>query len=278
MGRVAVVTDDSALGSVVPLGEVVFDRPPVVEVALAIHFTEDKPRTTGQIGALWSRLLQDRYPLSQDQQLVPPQLEDFSQSPERAVPAFASLFIGSPTGSRSWFLTKDQTSLVQIQKDRIVLNWRRLESDTYPQYPALRQELVRLLGLLEASGSLFNFWPLTPTQVEVTYINEVAPSLKGRPLLSAAKFDWPDWFGTPGPLQFQQVFTSSSIDECPSRLYVTVGVGNTGQPQLELTCKSLVQAGQIDQALALLEDAHHKIVHGFKTIISAEMFGEWGGR
>ena len=271
------MSDDGTLTTLVPLGEVAFERPPVAEVALAIHFAEDSPRTTAQIGALWSKLLRDRYPLSQDQPLAPPQLEDFTNSTDGA-PMFASLFIGSPVGSRSWFLTEDQTNLVQVQKDRIVLNWRRMEQDAYPRYPALREELVRILGLLATEGSDFNFWPLVPTQVEVTYINQVSHEFLGRPILNSVRFEWPEWFGVVGAPQLQQVFASSSIDGCPSRLYVSLGVGNAGKLQLDLTCRSQVRAGELDQALALLDDAHDRIVHGFQEVISDEMRKEWGER
>lgn len=270
------MTDLDSSAFAPPSGEVRFSSPPVAEVALAIHFEEVQERSTGHFGAFWYLHLRDHYPVVADQPLAPSQLDSFDDGlSEPATPGI--FFAPVSAGSRMWFLTPDQTIIVQLQRDRIVLNWRKLSEDVYPQYPKLRGELDRILRLLEAYGAEFQLWPLRVRQTEVTYINQIErEALPKEGLLASAPMNWPEWFGTPETLQLQQTFTSTGVDGSPSRLYVTVASADRTHIQLNLTCKSRPYSGEMAHALRLLDSGHDRVVHAFKAATSPELRTLWG--
>lgn len=77
---------------------------------------------------------------------------------------------------RVWFLTDDGRKLVQVQKDRFILNWRRSEDGPldYPEFETIYPEFESLLGIfmefLKTSGLSDD---LDVRQLEITYVNLV---------------------------------------------------------------------------------------------------------
>ena len=251
----------------------------MAEVAVAIHFEDVPERSTGLFGAFWYLYLRDRYPVVADQPIAPSQLDGFDGD-DGFGPESAPGIVFSPAspGSRMWFLTQDQTIIVQLQRDRIVLNWRKLSDDVYPEFPKLRGELDRILELLEAYGSEFQLWPLRARQTEVTYINQVErDALPKGGLLGSAPMNWPEWLGTPESLQLQQTFTSTAADGSPSRLYITIAPAGRFHIQLNLTCKSRPNSGELAQALRMIDSSHDRVVHAFRAAIAPELRKKWGG-
>lgn len=264
----------------IPLGRVRFDRPPVGEVALAIHFEETDGRTTAGLGAFWFDCLRDVYVQSRDMPLATNQLEVFGEGARQQLASpFAEFTLSPVSGSRIWCLTGDERMIVQLQRDRIVLNWRKLgDGDEYPEYSRLRKEFLRIAGLLESRGEEFGLWPLAATQTEVTYINQIERSaIPTSGILATMPMNWPNWFGVAENFQMQQTFLSATVGGRPSRLYVTVAPSDSpARVQLNLTCKGRPSAGSWSEALEMLNLGHERIVHAFAEIISAESQDEWG--
>ncbi len=94
-------------------------------------------------GLYWS-LVKDRYPLNETQPPLPSQIERFDDTFNPQVPlvTFSAVDIDL---SRFWFLSEDGTNLIQIQRDRLVVNWRQQTGDeVYPRYePVLRLNSLR---------------------------------------------------------------------------------------------------------------------------------------
>ena len=73
----------------------------------------------------------------------------------------------------TWFLSEDGVQLVQVQHDRLTLNWRELDHPvTYPRYEALRARFQELLAMLQEcvkeAGKKAGI-----THCEVTYVNPI---------------------------------------------------------------------------------------------------------
>src|SRR5579862_4576764 len=93
-----------------------FEMPPVVEVVLGVQFEAIKGFGTPQIGLLWQQF-RDRFPLTEDQAPLEPQVERFGAA-RPPFPGFAFHF-KLPT-PRCWFLNPQGTELIQVQTDRFL--------------------------------------------------------------------------------------------------------------------------------------------------------------
>src|SRR6185369_17512255 len=105
-----------------------YARPPVNEVVIGLSFAKLRLNQV-HIGLLWSTV-RDRYPSQQD--TVPTQtvLEAFDEPLNLEAVDLEELPL-----RRSWFIGKEPQWLLQIQENRLVHNWRRLNpTDVYPHF------------------------------------------------------------------------------------------------------------------------------------------------
>jgi uncharacterized protein (TIGR04255 family) len=148
-----------------------FENAPLVEVALSVQFQPLQMFTSAHAGEFW-QLIKPDFSVSQEQPPLAPIGEFFSQP--RGAPNFPPFTIQMGTmGIRNWFSTSDGTYLLQLQRDRLALNWRKTSTGSvYPRYPAIRKKFVELFelfaGFVERSG-------LGKCEInihEATYINQ----------------------------------------------------------------------------------------------------------
>lgn len=147
-----------------------FERPPVVEVVLGVQFAESIVDL--EVLAEFAVAIKSEFPNREQVETIPRSSESFSRPPEGPHIAFR---LGGPPMPRTWFLSTDRRFLVQLQADRLTLNWRRVEiGDEYPRYAALRPLFDDLRGrLYEILKGLGRATPPVD-HVEVSYINELA--------------------------------------------------------------------------------------------------------
>jgi len=260
-----------------------FDSPPVAEVALSLQTAPIPGIQTAHMGAFWSERLREKYPIAQDQPAVPPSLESFDEKAVWTPNVTFSMGVG-----RHWHLSSDQTWLVQIQGDRLVLNWRRLETQDYPHYARLRAELQRV------SAEWTDFLgredlPKQPVlQAEVTYINQVpieeplADASDIGALLSSVQPSWPNQIGKPESIQLEQRFSIMGPSGQPSRLYITVvpGLLSSGQQYLSLNFVARGKPARptVEESLDWMDFAHNQITNTFAGVTTEVMRGKWGQR
>ena len=98
-----------------------FQNPPINEVAISIHFSPPLSALRNEhVGLFWSKI-RDRFPTVEQRE------------PTGGVSAFSMTSGDVFPMPRFWFISEDQASLIQIQKDTFIFNWRR--SDTaYPHF------------------------------------------------------------------------------------------------------------------------------------------------
>jgi len=257
-----------------------FGAPPVAEVALAIHIEPTPSFASAHCAAFWGKFLRDTYPTPQNQPASPFVQEDFEG--DGIGPSQVFFGFGSPD-VRYWFLNPDQTRLIQMQPDRLILNWRKLQTDVYPHYANLKSELERVVHLW--SEFLDNGLPAV-VQAEVTYVNHIpvdeaifSDVARVGDLLTSLDPKWPGTLGRPEIFAFEQRFALKDPSGHPARLYVTAapGVGALGERilSLTLTVRGRPADTNTEGAFRWLDFAHEHIIRSFASITTPSLRAHW---
>lgn len=145
-----------------------YERPPVHEVAIGIGFSSLDCWGATAAGEFWS-LIRDQYPKVEDKSILAPL--PIGRAPE------AQLGISElPPIRRVWFVSEDESTLIQVQSDRLHVNWRRTsEYAAYPRYGHVLDQfefaLASLMGFSAERGE-----QLRVQAGEVTYVNHIPQS------------------------------------------------------------------------------------------------------
>ncbi len=261
-----------------------FRDPPVIEVALSIQFDRPITHPARTLGEFWP-LIRDDFPGLQEQPALPAQREEFGLVVGPQVE-----FMMQPPAPRYWFVSGDDTRLIQLQPDRIMYNWRKTHpAQEYPRYRQLRPDFERFLHMLlellaEDERSLAR-----PDWCEVTYVNHILPGdgEKTRPPLHEvvrvveAPPPSPPGIELEDVQLTQRYLLKKEGASAPSgRLHVTAvpAVRNADQmPMYALTLVARGQAGgSVEGALAFIDQGRELIVTTFRDITTPSMHGRWG--
>jgi len=140
-----------------------FDNPPINELVIATYFSPSLADLRAEhIGLFWSSI-QKSFPRSQN-----------------AVPIGGTDIIGLGPGDifplpRFWFISEDDTTLIQIQKNAFLFNWRKKESD-YPHFENVKEQFDKYF--LEFEKFLKDFVGIDKVYIdhcELTYVNLIRP-------------------------------------------------------------------------------------------------------
>ena len=113
-----------------------YGKPPVVEVAMSVQFRGLPRLNSAYLGLLWDRY-RKTYPKAEHHPPIAAVNEGF-ESPTASTPGI----IVEPTFPvpRCWFVNETGTRLIQVQQDRFILNWRKLDTEEkYPRYSEIRE-------------------------------------------------------------------------------------------------------------------------------------------
>lgn len=270
-----------------------FERPPVAEVAMAVYFSPRLVVPMAELAGLWQKW-KDSYPLAEDKPPLPP-----LPPPGLRLSGGQSwaLQLGPATPNlRMWFLSRTRDRVIQLQSDRLVLNWRRTADDqSYPRYAALVPDFRSLLAdIIELCRALEQPVPLC-SQVELTYINPIP--LSSLPAPAGLEQLFSPWAGgttdgfLPAPtsiqLQAQYPMIPPLSQEPVGSLHVLAARGAVqrvaeSSPEdgylLQLFARGAPPDQSADGAQAVLDLAHWLIVNGFRSITTPQMHSRWGLR
>ena len=80
-------------------------------------------------------------------------------------------FVDKPPLPRIWFINQSNNSLIQIQRDRFLYNWRKQGGEPYPRFdPVFSQFDNAFSGFAEFIRE-HNLGTIDPLQFEITYVN-----------------------------------------------------------------------------------------------------------
>jgi uncharacterized protein (TIGR04255 family) len=267
------VTDETVLPN--------FDHPPVVEVALGIQFQPIAQLRPIELGSLRDRWRAD-YPSVQEQ----PALSPTTEGQPLGAPA-VQLVLGPVPQTRLWFTSADLERLVQLQPDRLVVNWRKqADGNAYPRFPTVRAEFERKLRDLDAFVAARGWSRVMPDQIEITYINAIElPDDRIGELDRFVKSYQPvatHHLGSPEQAQMSLVYPVPALGRAPVRLYVALNPakGPRGEAAIfmTLTLRGAPSGDSIESALEFLDGGHQHIVRSFAELTSETMHAEWGMR
>lgn len=149
-----------------------FESPPVGEVVLSVQFQRLAALQAAHLGQFWERIRAD-FPRTETHPPVDAVVERFNE--ERTAARVRFQFRPIDPLPRAWFISTDDTRLIQVQADRFIVNWRRSSSgQTYPRFPQVKSFFARywsewkdFISTIGQSGSL------EVEQCEITYTNHI---------------------------------------------------------------------------------------------------------
>lgn len=262
-----------------------YEKPPVAEVAMSAHFATIPDLHIGHLGAYWQENVLRLPNLEQHPPSPPAEPEIFTASARS--PGLRIELLPMASTPRFWLISDDRTLVVQIQQDRLVLNWRRVASgDDYPRFDFMRarftDELKRFLDFLKRMG----LRPPEQFNGEILYVNTI---LSGGTWTKHAEA--PQVFRQMQALELQdgvvqaedirwvQRFTfANPTGELTGRLYSQVDPVTTdgGDPafNLTLTARGGVSDG-LDGLIDFMQAGRERIVRVFDAMTTTEMHEEW---
>jgi uncharacterized protein (TIGR04255 family) len=262
------------------MGVPAFKNPPIEEVAIGVEFKPIRGWGIPHHGLFWERI-RKQYPKFKVLGPLPSKIEQFGRGPQRPEPAFK---IVEGADARCWFLQEDDSRLLQIQSDRLILNWRKVNSaEPYPRYENLKPEFQKawadfgcFLGDVELE---------TPeiVQCELTYV-DLFPRGMGwdgyadlhriSPLLAPA----PNRLGVPEAVG---VTTRYALPDGRGRLHASLQQAfrtydGSEVMKLDITARGAPMANRIEDALAWFDFGHEWAVSAFLELTTKEMHKLWG--
>lgn len=145
-----------------------YDKPPVVEVAMGVQFAPIEQFSAAHVGLYWGAI-RDTFSRVEEQAPIAHIVE---RPADQQAPTGASFAIlPKPELPRIWFIDTSGNCIIQIQRDRFLHNWRKLNpSDKYPRFPSVQEGFFRYwTGFTDflADQAL----EVKPDQCELTYVN-----------------------------------------------------------------------------------------------------------
>lgn len=147
-----------------PLPE--YENPPLTEVVCGVLFNPLEELKIPYIGLFWEQF-RSQFPNTVEVEPIVPVVEKYDD----AGPVNDRDFDFAP---RIWFVSEDNTRLIQLQKNRFHYNWRKyIPSDEYPRYGVVMSEFREYFAAFLEFLNKNNIGTVQPIQYEITYINHI---------------------------------------------------------------------------------------------------------
>lgn len=265
-----------------------FENPPVIEVAITAQFTElDNKSFLTDIDKIWDKLGKENYPEIHFKNRKA-KLSDRNKQVHFALVDSEDDF----EFPRMWFESADECFVIQMQPDRLSVNWRRLEkklnkeSSDYSSFETVWKHFSNALDIFSNFSKAYCKSSLNINFLELSYINVIPFSDFG----GAAKINncipalslenTPSYLGVPQSVNF---LWEMPIDNDCSKFFIqglTHSSKKTGEKllRLDLTEKGAVDLNFDNDSKGIhnwFADAHLRIVNCFKDITHVEMHKKW---
>ncbi|WP_168197064.1 TIGR04255 family protein [Agromyces laixinhei] len=204
-----------------------------------------------------------------------------SQAPGQPGPQLTLQLSASVPPVRYWLTSTDGQYLVQLQRDRLLVNWRRtVEGNEYPGFEELRGRFEEQLSSLVRDIGKGETASIVVSSVEYTYFNRVVHD--GRPSAVFRHLAEPS-SELPGELlamRFQEIRLLSETDGTRGQLTISSEPERDDNRTNELFTVStrwFPEALSAGARLGELIDRSHEVSRAaFVAITTAEKQKEWG--
>ena len=262
-----------------------FKQPPIAEVVCSIAFESLDAMLAPHLGLYWD-IVRAEYSKCEEKPLLTTIIEKAAETPKATVQVTML-----PPLPRTWLVSGDNQKLIQVQRDRFVHNWRKLEpDDPYPRYPKV---MAMFLNGLDSFGAFLKenqLGEIVPIQYELTYVNYI-PSGEGWTTLAdigevLPDFAWRDkqdrFLPTPESNNWNTAFL---LPNDLGRLRATVqkAIRHTADQKqdvirFDLTARGIGADKSRDAMDAWFELAHEWIVRGFADLTGDKVQHKYWGR
>lgn len=263
-----------------------FKNPPLLEVALSVQFDPIQSLQATQLGVLWSSEYREKYPHTEQHPPIAAAIERFDvlEQPKREL----RLEFSNSETPRCWFLKDDKSELIQVQQDRLIHNWRKMQN-AYPRYESIREEFSSDLGAFSNFIEHEKLGSVTPNQCEVIYINHIPVCDVWKDHSELNKI-FPNWkteesnsfFGTPENIRLTSQYILKDSDNKPlGRLYINLQPAFRAEDSvaiyiLTMTVRGKPLSDDKDGVMSFLDYGREVIVNSFASVTSKEMHKVWG--
>ncbi|HBK21960.1 MAG TPA: hypothetical protein DDZ60_05480 [Planktothrix sp. UBA10369] len=251
-----------------------YDRPPVMEVACSVMFPSLEGLLSPHIGLLWQRF-QPEYPFCDDVFPIAPRVEIFD---DRNVEPPLELTNILPL-PRVWFISEDETRIIQIQRDRFIHNWRKVSVESeYLRYDSLISNFQAHLASFDDFLAEAELGKIQPLQYELTYVNQIPQGQAWLTLEDIGKV-FPDlsWkANSPRFLAHPQSISWSTVFDLPDelgRLHTSVKpiiLNEKSTLLFELTVRGIGNYTSRERLQNWFDIAHEWIVCAFADLTDQE--------
>ena len=262
-----------------------YGSPPVIETVLGVQFSPLSSFQVPHFGLFWNRIRR-AYPLVEVQPPLSPMFEQFA--PKGTGGEIQVRFEEGQPDVRCWFKNQEETQLIQVQRDRFVVNWRKVTGqEVYPRYtkflPLFQEEWTRFGEFLEEE----DIEVPQVNQCEVTYVNHFESGKEFQSFREAHKiFEmWSEWheegfLPSPETVRFNMRFL---LPDQKGRMHVVVEPKlrtKDGKEvlQVTLTCRGRPDSPTVENILNWFDLGHEWIVQGFTQLTTHEMHRIWERR
>lgn len=263
-----------------------FEKPPIVELALSVQFAPLTKLRVAHLGLLWRRL-KEEFPNTEEH---PPLLR--SLDPLESRPAEFQWHVTTGVEvPRVWFLNEDGSQVIQVQPDRFAHNWRREEKKdaTYPSFVALRDSFTAKLRTFVEFVDAEKLGSVEVDRCEITYVDHVPigalPPHAGA--LGTLLGFWDPHYrdpslGEPDSASCELGYRMTNDRGEPSgRIQLAVRPGRRRSDGKSVFVMQTTGHGPplgrgVDGVLAFLDRCHDAILRLFLTVTRRELHEMWG--
>jgi uncharacterized protein (TIGR04255 family) len=251
-----------------------FETPPVNEVICGITFKPIEGMLAPHLGILWEKF-RNEYPTCKEVDPLVQVIESFDEEEKRG------LNFDVPFLPRIWFVSKDENAIVQIQRDRLLHNWRKIRpTDEYPRYSAVKEKFRQRCMEFESFLTENQLGAINLVQYEMTYFNHIPVGAGWESIEQVGRlfpdFNWRSgsrFLNNPEKVNWR---TSFVLPNNTGRLHLAIQSALRRQDRLpvfivELTARGIGGERNLQGMWPWFDVAREWIVRGFADITGPEL-------
>jgi uncharacterized protein (TIGR04255 family) len=265
-----------------------FKNPPIDELVLSIQFASLEGFKSAHVGMFWERI-EHQFPLVSEQPPINPAFETFGGIRTAPNPGVHFETFLAPPMPRYWFEAPGKPDLIQLQRDRLLRNWRQAPdgSRVYPRYEPIRDAFKQDMEKFCEWLKLEELGEVVPNQCEVTYISIIRLPDGSNPHTQLQKISniWSEKITLPASEKLEhalvQLVSVFEHDGKPAgRIYTNFQPAYTqatSEPvvKLDITARGKPLGETVDDAFSFLDLARAEVVNTFASITTTEMHKFW---
>ena len=261
-----------------------FKNAPVIETVLSIQFKPIHGFTIPHFGLYW-KTIREEFKHCEVKNPIVHMIEDFQRGPTQRSSAI-DLDLSTERAVRYWFMDPTRNSFIQIQQDRFIFNWQRVEKeDEYPRYRKTREKFLKEWNRFCEFLTNENLPLPEVDQCEVTYVNHIEYAAGWNSYGQLNKIV-SYWSGKASgnflpPPEKVNVNIRYSMPNDQGRLYISLQPVIRARDgvevlQLNLTTRGAPTSTKTDDVFKWLDLGRQWIIEGFTDFTTEEMHREWG--